>query len=198
MAKFFVGLNFSNDGLLSRKILGFRKRFDPKFNQYSFAHMSLLAPFEVDSWDIENLTETLKEEVESFFYNNFDPPMLAFTGVGIHEYNRKHLLYLNPDYGTDLQYCSDLVQDICYSFISKRVKYKENIKQFLPLGIFQNPNDLHVVLENAKMEFQNNGEIPIVSISLYEQKMGIWFEKEVLVSFEENMEQLLQLSKAAI
>ena len=198
MAKFFVGLNFSNDGLLSRKINGFRKRFDPKYNQYNFPHMAMLAPFEVEDSDVDNLIETLKEEFETFYYGKDEPPMLAFTGVGVYEYKRRNLLYLNPSYDAELTFCSEMVLDICRTFISKKFKYKENKKQFLPLGVFRYPNELHVVLENAKIEFENNSELPVMSISLYEQKMGIWHEKEILVSFEENNDHLLQLNRAAI
>ena len=158
----------------------------------------MLAPFEVDARDVENLTETLKEEIETFFYGNTEPPSLGFTGVGVYEYKRKNLLYLNPHYGADLNFCSEMIIDICRTFISKHIHYKENKKQFLPLGIFNNLNELHLVLENAKIEFENNSELPIVSISLYESKMGIWFEKEVLVNFEENIGLFLQRPRASL
>ena len=198
MSKFFVGLNFSSDSLLSRKIMGFRKRFDPKYNHYSFPHMSMLAPFEVDARDVENLTDTLKEEFETFYYGSTQVPSLAFTGVGVFEYKRRNLLYLNPAYGADLNFCSEMVLDICHTFRSKKLNYKENKKQFLPLGMFNTTEELHIVMENAKVEFQHNSELPIASISLYENRMGIWVEREVLVSFEENLGQLLHSNSTTI
>ncbi|MDH5414970.1 MAG: 2'-5' RNA ligase family protein, partial [Flavobacteriaceae bacterium] len=191
MAKFFVGLNFSSDGLLSRKITGFRQRFDPKYNHYSFAHMSMLAPFEVHDQDRQDLIETLKEEMDTFFYEKKETPKLAFTGVGVYEYKRRKLLYLNPLYCSDLNFCSEVVLDICKSFIPRTVRYKENKRQFLPLGIFTYDTDLHSVMTHAKTEFENNSELSIESISLYENKMGIWVEREVLVNFEESESRFL-------
>ncbi len=198
MAKFFVGLNFSSDGLLSRKITGFRKRFDPKYNHYCFPHMSMLAPFEIFDRDVDDLAETLKEEMETFFYGKSETPKLAFTGVGVHEYKRRHLLYLNPSYCSDLEFCSEVVLDICKSFIPRSIKYKENKRQFLPLGVFSYETELHDVIAHAKTEFQHNGELPIESISLYQNKMGLWVEKEILVNFEENEVRFLQLNSSSI
>lgn len=198
MTKYFVGLNFSQNGLLSRKITGFRQRFDPKFNQYSFPHMSMLAPFEVEAENSQALVETLKEEIETFFYGQPQAPMLAFTGVGVFEYKRRMLLYLNPSYCANLNFCSEMVLDICRSFISKKVKYKENKKQFLPLGIFSTHTELHQVMEHAKLEFNSNSELPIISISLYENKSGVWQERETLVNFTENIGQFLYLNQASI
>ncbi|MAX65555.1 MAG: hypothetical protein CME66_01320 [Halobacteriovoraceae bacterium] len=198
MAKLFVALNFSSDGLLSRKITGFRRRFDPKYNQYSFAHMSLLAPFEVFDSDIAELGETLKEEIETFYYDNKTAPKLAFTGVGVHEYKRKQHLYLNPCYNIDLSHCSDMIVDICKSFIPRSVKYKENKSQFLPLGVFNNEDDLHTVLEHAKLEFNHNSELTIKSISLYQRRMGIWVENEVLVKFPDSEKHFLHLNNHSL
>ena len=198
MAKLFVAFNFSSDGLLSRKITGFRKRFDPKYNHYNFAHMAALAPIEVNDNQIEDLSETLKEEMETFFYGKTKRPKLGFTGLGIYEHKRKNILYLNPLLNSDLTYCSEVILDICKSFIPKSIKYKENKKQFLPLGVFHNPNDLQTVLEHAKEEFTNYSELPIESISLYENRMGIWSEKETLVNFEENRGHFLQLNERSL
>lgn len=198
VAKLFVALNFSSDGLLSRKITGFRKRFDPKYNHYNFAHMSMLAPFEVNDRDVLDVAETLKEEIDTFYYGKTERPKLAFTGIGVYEYKRRNILYLNPFYDSDLEFCSEMVLDICKSFIAKDTRYKENKKQFLPLGVFQNKNELHMVLEHAKEEFQSNSELPIESISLYENKMGIWIEKEVLVNFDKIENQFLQLHPSSL
>lgn len=198
MAKLFVAFNFSSQGLMSRKITGFRKRFDPKYNHYSFPHMSMLAPFEVSEDLLGDLIETLKEETETFYFGNKSLPNLSFSGLGIYEHKKRNMLYLNPIYGTDLQHCSDMVVDICKSFIAKNIKYKENKNQFLPLGVFHNINELQIVLEQAKLEFASNTPLSIDSISIYQSKMGIWFEKEILIDFEENKNQLLQLNQRCI
>lgn len=194
MAKYFVAFNFSSDGLLSRKVTGFRKRFDPKYNQYSFPHMAMLAPFEVQHGLEEDLIETLKEEVETFYFGQDSSPSLAFTGLGVFEHKKKKILYLNPHYCTDLEYLSEMVLEICTSFIPKSLRYKPNQKQFLPLGVFLGNNELEMVLDAAKEEFSSNSELPIESISLYENKMGIWYEKEILINFEDTEKQFLQLN----
>jgi hypothetical protein len=198
MAKLFVAFNFSSRGLMSRKITGFRKRFDPKYNHYSFPHMSMLAPFEVSDISLDELIETLKVETETFYFGNNSIPNLSFSGLGIYEHKKRNMLYLNPIYNADLQHCSDMVIDICKSFMSKNIKYKENKNQFLPLGVFHNISELQIVLEQAKLEFANNTPLSIDSISIYQSKMGIWFEKEILIDFEENKNQLLQLNNRCI
>ena len=134
MSKLFVGFNFCPKGLLSRKITGFRKRFDPKYNQYSFPHMAMLAPFETDDHLIQNLIETLKEELETFYYGNTESPKLGLTGLGVYKHKKRNILYLNPHFDTDLEYCSEIVMDICKDHFNPHVKYKKNSKQFLPLG----------------------------------------------------------------
>jgi hypothetical protein len=198
MAKIFIGFNFSADCLFSRKIVGFRKRFDPKYNQYSFPHMSMLAPIEIDETQVDDLQETLKEELETFFYGVNAAPKLGFTGVGVNQHKRRNMLYLNPHYSTDLEYCSEVVLDICKSFAAVGGKYKENQKQFLPLGVFKNPNELQIVMEHAQLEFTSFSELPIESISLYQKQMGIWFEKEILIDFEQKDSVLLQLKEQTI
>lgn len=198
MAKIFIGFNFSTDNLFSRKIVGFRKRFDPKYVQYSFPHMAMLAPIEVKDCDVKDLQETLKEELDTFFYGETALPKLGFTGIGIHQHKRKNILYLNPHYTTDLTYCSEIVTDICKSFSDKAVKYKENKKQFFPLGVFSNTHELNIVMEHAKLEFTDFSELPIQSITLYQKQMGVWYEKEVLLDFEPKDTGLLQLKEVAI
>lgn len=192
MAKFFVALNFAENSLLSQKISGFRKRFDPKYRTYSFFHMSLLAPFEVQDNQVESLKETLKEELDSFFYDVKDAPTLSFTGVDVYAHQKRKILYLNPYYDINLGYCSEIVLDICKSFIKPALNYKQNKKQFLPLGYFSSNEELHKVMEQASLEFRSNGELEIESISLYEKKFGLWVEREVLLSFEKRQESFLQ------
>lgn len=194
MAKLFVALNFSNSGLLSRKITGFRKRFDPNYNKYSFPHMAMLAPFEIEDKEVVDLQDTLKEEMETFFYGNSTTPKLTFAGIGVHEHKRNKILYLNPQYDADLNYCSEIVLDICTSYIPRQVHYRPNKQQFLPLGYFGNVRELHDVMAHAQVEFKNNSSLPIDSISLYQSRYGVWFEKDVLIDFEENETTFLQLN----
>ena len=198
MVKLFVGLNFADKGLLAKKVNGFRKRFDPKYNQYGFPHMAMLAPFEINEHDKEDLKETLKEELDTFYYDARTSLNLSFAGLGVHQSKKKSILYLNPVYGLNLQYCSEVVLDICKSFMPRANSYRENSSQFLPLGYFDQENDLGTVMEHAQVEFKNNGEIPIESISLYEKRYGVWIEIDKLISFDKIEDKFLQLNRAGL
>lgn len=198
MMKLFVGFDFGNESLTARKITGFRKRFDPKFKSYSFAHMAMLAPFESLNYQAQDLVETLKEELETFFYGTSEEPKLAFTGMGVYTQKRKHILYLNPHYNYDLEHCLEFVQDMCKACMAPGVKYKPNKKQFIPLGYFYNENELQVVMDQARMEFSDNGEIPIKSISLYEKRGSQWVKLETLIDFDSTESHFLHLNHPSL
>lgn len=198
MSKLFVGLNFCPKSLLSRKITGFRKRFDPKYDQYSFPHMAMLAPFETSDNLLESLVETLKEELETFYYGSNEAPKLGFTGLGVYKHKKKNILYLNPHFDTNLEYCSEIVMDICKDHFNPQVKYKENTKQFLPLGYFQDESSLKTVMDQAQMEFTNFAELPICHIALYQKKYGVWTKVETLISFEASNVRFLQLNHISV
>ncbi|MCO4754687.1 MAG: 2'-5' RNA ligase family protein [Bacteriovoracaceae bacterium] len=198
LSKLFVALNFRSDSSLSRKIDGFKKRYDPKYRQRSFPHMALLAPFEVNSSEVTHLRGELREELESFFYGHNSPIKLGFSGVGIFQSKRNNVVYLTPRYCPDLKFCSDLVTDICTSFIPANQKYKPNENQFLPMGYFSLLDNMVEVIEQLKMEFTLNSELTIDGISLYEQKNGSWLLKENLISFENTQDSFLQLQERSI
>lgn len=198
MSKLFVGFNFSTESILSRKITGFRKRFDPKYNQYSFPHMAMHAPFDVQDNLVENLVETLKEELETFYYGSESAPNLGVTGLGVHKHKKKNILYLNTLLETNLGYCSEIVMDICKDHFSPQYKYVQNSRQFLPLGYFQNLLELNVVMEQASMEFTNFSQLPICNISLYQKKFGIWTRVEKLISFNQKESEFLQLNHISV
>lgn len=190
--KLFVGLTFRSDCNLSRKIDGFRKRFDPKYTQNSFPHMSLLAPFEICKTDLDDLKEQLKEELDTFFYGTDTTPKLAFTGVNFLQSKKYNLLYLNPDFSADFEYCMELVQEICKSFIPRSIKYKPNPKQFLTLGRFKESDPLFEVMDAIKEEFSSNSELTLTGVSLFRKKFGIWHLEEQLVSFGKTQDKFLQ------
>lgn len=198
MMKLFVGFDFSDTSLLAKKITGFRKRFDPKFKTYAFPHMAMLAPFESLDYQVEDLTDILKEELETFFYGQNETPKLGFTGVGVHAQKRKQIVYLNPHYDTDLEHCLEFVQDLCRACMAPNIKYKANKKQFLPLGYFQTETEMQVVTDQARMEFASYGEIPIESISLYEKRPQGWIKRETLIQFESNQAHFLQLNNHSL
>jgi len=195
--KLFVALTFKNDSSLSRKIDGFRRRFDPKYHFHAFPHMSLLAPFETRSNDTDSLIGELKEELESFFYG-YDPLKVGFTGVHIHSHKRKNIVFLNPSYTSNLEFCLESVQSICTSFIPNNIKYKPNVKQFLPLGEFQSRESLELMFDSIRDEFTNMGELTASGVSIFQKKGGIWVERENLITFESNEDKFLQLQYASL
>jgi 2'-5' RNA ligase len=176
--KFFVSLNFRADSALSKKIDGFKKRYDPKYRQRSFPHMALLKPFEIQPKDKTTMIEELKEELETFFYGH-GSLKLGFKGVGVFQHKRSHVVHLNPVFNEDLEHCQELVLDICKSFIPLNMKYRPNESQFLPLGYFDDHLSLIEVLEQVKLEFSRNSELSIESISLNEYVNGQWNRVEL-------------------
>jgi hypothetical protein len=196
--KLFVGLTFRSDSALSKKIDGFRKRFDPKYRQHSFLHMSMLAPFEVEAKDVDDVKEQLKEELETFFYGVETAPKLGFTGVNFTQTKKFNTLHLNPIYTTDLTYCMELVQDICKSFIPRSIKYKLNPTQFLPLGHFKEDEPLLEVMDAIREEFSSNSELTITGISLFKKKFGIWNIEDRLISFNSLKDNFLHSQDASL
>jgi 2'-5' RNA ligase len=197
LSKYFVGVTFSSGNTLSRKIQGFRQRFDPKYNQHATPHLSLLAPFETESKHRENLIDALSDEMESFFFGDDMAPKIGFQGLGVYRHKRQSILYLNPLFQDNLKYCMESVQELCESFIPSQVSYKQNARQFLPLGYFNNEEQLHRVMDHAKSEFLNNSELFITGISLFEKKYGVWTVAEELINFD-TADKFLQLQHASI
>lgn len=194
--KLFVGLTFRSDDILSKKVIGFRKRFDPNFNKSSFPHMSLLAPFEVAANDLDRIKEELQEELDTFFFGQDSALKLSFTGVNFVQTKKHNILYLNPSYSADMEHCMELIQDIATSYIPRNIKYKPNPKQFLPLGSFKDTDPLIEVMGAIKDEFENNSELTITGISLFRKKHGVWTTEESLVSFQGTKESVLQFQRA--
>ena len=189
--KLFVGLTFRSDCTLSKKVEGFRKRFDPKYTKSSFPHMSLLAPFEVQSRDLERCKEELQEELDTFFFGQDSPLKLSFTGVNFVQTKKHNLLYLNPAFTPDLEHCMELIQDICTSHIPRNFKYKPNPKQFLPLGSFKESEPLVEIMDAIKDEFEDNSEMTITGIALFRKKHGVWAVEEKLISFQGTRDKFL-------
>jgi len=198
LTRHFVGLTFFSENLLSRKIDGFKKRFDPKYMEHMDLHMSLLAPFDINLKDQKALKEELEEEVDAFFYGNETNPYLSFSGVDIHSQGKHNILYMNPIFDEDMNYLMESVRGICESFVPKGVKYKRNKKQFLPLGDFQDVNALASVMVRAHNEFDYSGQLFISSISLFEKKAGIWGTTRELIKFDPPKDYLLHSSFAQL
>lgn len=198
LTRHFVGLTFYSKNLLSRKIDGFKKRYDPKYLEHVDLHMSLLAPFDINSKDQVALKEELEEEVEPFFFGNDEAPYLSFSGVDIHSQGKHNILYMNPNFSDDMNYLMESVRGICESFIPKGVKYKRNKKQFLPLGDFTQLDVLSAVMMRAHNEFDCNGQLFVSSICLFEKKNGVWGVSSELIKFDPPKDHLLHSSFAQL
>lgn len=197
LAKYFVGVTFSESNILSKKISGFRQRFDPKFKKDFIPHLSLLAPFEIELKNKSKLIEALTDEIEGFFIGEDLNPKISLGGLGVHHHKRQNILYLNPVFEDNLKYCMESVQDLCESFIPRSVHYKQNAKQFIPLGQFLFQEQLHYVMEHAKSEFKTNSELFVTGIILFEKKFGMWTVAQELINFD-TTDNFLQLQHASI
>lgn len=192
LKKFFVALTFSENST-SKKIQGFRKRYDPKYTSHEMAHMSMLAPFEILSSDKSELVDSLKDEIENFFMGSDVTPKLSFKGLDVYRHKRTNILYLNPDLGDDLGYCLEGVSQVCRDLIPPNVGYKPNTKQFLPLGYFPTEEALGKIMPMASLEFANISDLYVSGITLFEKRLGLWMVVEELIAFEDPNENFLQL-----
>lgn len=197
LARYFVGVTFSESNILSKKISGFRKRFDPKFNKDFISHLSLLAPFEIETSNKSRLIEALSDNIEGFFLGEDLNPTVSLRGLGVHVHSRQNILYLNPEFEDNLKYCMESIQETCESFIPKNVHYKQNAKQFIPLGSFMYEDQLLHVMDHAKSEFRTNSELFVTGIVLFEKKFGVWTVAQELISFD-TTDKFLQKQHAAI
>ena len=198
LTRHFVGLTFYSDNLLSRKIDGFKRRFDPKYAKHQTLHLSLLAPFEINIFEKKSLKEQLIEEADSFFFEREFAPAISFSGMDIYQHGKNNILYMNPNFGEDMLYLMEVVREICESFIPQGVKYKRNKKQFLPLGKFQDIDQLLTIMRKAHNEFDCNGQLLVESICLFEEKYGMWSIEEELIKFDPPKDHLLNSSVALL
>lgn len=196
LKRMFVAFTFHENNTLSRKVESFRKRFDPKFDSKLDPHISLLAPFEIDVVDTNNLVEELQEEVESFFHGHSANPKLGILGLDMVKVSKEYLLYLNPNFNDDLLHCMEGVQAVCESYIPKNVTYQKNKKQFIPVARSYDIESLDLAVQVARDEFNLNSELSIKSISLFEKRFGMWINVADLMTFEKNAENFL-LSNAS-
>lgn len=198
LTKYFVALKFKNDSALYRTIDSFKKRFDPKYNSSSFPNMSMLAPFLINSKSELTLIETLKEEIQTFFYGHEGAMKLDFSGIDIMKHSKNHMLFLNPKNEDNMGYCIDLVQSICEGFIPQSIKYKQNKKQLMQLGIFKNSRDLYIALEDLKEQSLTNVGMKVDSIVLMKKSNENWHIQDNLYKFEDKFDELLQIQTLAL
>src|SRR5262245_16571673 len=114
-SKLFVGLTFYPENAFAKTIDNFRKRFDEKYQTNPYLHLAIVPPFEIEVTEVKKLKGELIEELESFYFENLKHHALKFSGIDVHEYKKKKILYLNPVIEEELRLCQESLFDICKS-----------------------------------------------------------------------------------
>lgn len=182
--KYFLGLTFYSDNSFSKNIESFRSRFDDKYLTNPDLHLPIVPPFEVEVTETKKLQQELVEELESFFFDNYENHALSFSGLDVHEHKKNKILYLSPLMDEEFSLCQESLFSICQSYISDREKkMKDNKKAFLTIGRFQDPLTLHASIDLAKKEFEEFTALSYQSICLFSKRNGIWYREADLVTF---------------
>jgi hypothetical protein len=190
--KLFVGLTFFPENSFAKNIESFRSRFDEKYQSNPYLHLPIVPPFEIEVTDVKKLKQELIEELESFFFENTQHHSLHFTGLDVHEYKKKKILYLNPKIDEELSLCQESLFSICQSYINDREKKLKDTKTFLTIGRYLESSDLHHSIDLAKKEFQEFTALPYESICLFSKNNGVWYREADLISFERPTNTFLQ------
>ncbi|MBL7664676.1 MAG: hypothetical protein JNM93_06050 [Bacteriovoracaceae bacterium] len=193
-SKIFIGISFY-PGSQQKKINGFRQRFDSKYFNQKESVMSLVAPFEIEDVKIKYLAEELEEELESYFYGHETNRMLTFMGMDIFVSGKNKILYLNPLFGSDLEFTQEKISEVCKDFIPNReVRQKlESKKMFMPIGRFQDSESLQNAVNQAQKEITFPLEMPLAHISIFKKMNNAWSEEHKLVSFLDDSNTFLQM-----
>ncbi|MGE3611460.1 MAG: 2'-5' RNA ligase family protein [Bacteriovoracaceae bacterium] len=184
LTKFFLGLTFYPENSFAKNIESFRSRFDTKYLTNPYLHLPIVPPFEIEASEAKKLQQELVEELESFFFENTANHRLQFSGMDVHEYKKKKILYLNPLIEEELSYCQESLFSICQSYITDREKKLKDSKTFLTIGRFQDVLELHSAIDLAKREFQEFTSLPYESFCLFSKNNGNWYREADLQSFE--------------
>lgn len=197
--KLFVGLTFFPDNSFAKNIESFRIRFDDKYQTNPYLHLPIIPPFEIDVTDVKKLKGELIEELESFYFENLSHHSLKFTGIDVHEYKKKKILFLNPVIEDELLFCQESLFSICQSYINAREKkMKDSKKTFLTIGRYQEITSLHSCIDLARKEFHEFTSLPYESICLFSKNNGIWYREADLVSFEKPADSFLHSSTVCL
>jgi hypothetical protein len=183
LIKLFVGLNFDEGNHFAKKIQNYRMRYDEKVVTNSSVYMPLIPPFEVPVTSLQSLQEELREELESFF--NADQSMnIGFTGIDVHSYSRKSILYLKPMADEDLGYATESLFQICREHAESREHApSKDDKGFLTIGRFTDPSSLHAAISVAQREFADCTSLPLRGVCLFQKNNGVWYQQNDLHQF---------------
>lgn len=196
--KLFVGLTFYPENSFAKNIESYRSRFDTKYQTNPYLHLPIVPPFEIEVTEVKKLQQELIEELESFFFENTENHVLNFTGIDVHEYKKKKILYLNPSIEEELALCQESLFSICQSYITDREKKMKDSKTFLTIGRYTETYDLHNSIDLAKREFQEFTALPYESICLFSKNNNTWYREADLISFDKPLNTFLQSSPVSI
>ncbi len=193
-SKLLLGFTFCQSNQVQR-VNGFRLRFDNKYFSQPNLVMSLMSPFTIDSNDEEKLISDLSDELESFFFGHEENLNLTFSKLDVFSYSKNRILNLAPDIHFDMDHCTESLQEITRSYIYDRdLKNKTQLnKLFLPLARFKDDVQLELALTQAKREFDLPIDLPLGSVSLFKKRGQHWYERAVLMPFNDATNSFLQL-----
>ena len=183
LIKIFVGLTFAEDSFFAKKIQSFRTRYDEKIVANSSVHMPLVAPFEIPITSLKSLEQEITEELEGFFFGHEGDQSVTFTGIDVHSYGKKTLLYLHPEEQADMLHCAESIEQICREYVEDREKRPRDDKKFLTIGRFMDPSSLHAALAVAQTEFRDCTELPVSGVCLFQKNQGVWYQQANLIEF---------------
>lgn len=192
--KLFIGFLFDDNQIASTKIRNFRLRFDPKFKEMPHTHLGVVEPFECESINAD-MVESLKEEIETFYFQQKEAPMLGFKGLDFMQMKKRNILSLMPSFDQEVEFLKELLIDVCHYYEPKQKI--QNSKKFITLGRFHTGNNLNKALHFAKREF-NDEQMKGNSIWLFKKTNAEWEPYECLYQFEETVSPLLQPAFAKI
>ncbi len=183
LIKLFVGLNFDEGNHFAKKIQNYRMRFDEKVITNRSVYMPLIAPFEIPVTSLQSLQEEIREELESFFVPD-QTLNIGFTGIDVHSYSRKSILYLKPVPDEDLGYATESLHQICREHSESREHApNKDDKGFLTIGRFSDPSSLHAAISVAQREFADCTALPLRGVCLFQKNNGVWYQQNDLHQF---------------
>lgn len=188
--KVFVGFTF-HESPITRTVDVLRSKFDSSFNKNSKLHMSLFAPFYIESNELEKFIYDATDDLENHFYGH--PPINAieYVGMDVLTQKKKHLLYMKALFNDDFVY----LQETLHSLASKvAIETKPNIKKsFLVMGRFYDQVSLQTGIDTLKHDLALPFELPLKSVSLFvKNQYGEWKERNELISFDSSQSSLYQ------
>lgn len=194
--QFFVGLTFRSNHLQYQKLDSFRSRFDDRFNRADHNQLTVVPPFEIShlsKHDYGQFIEALTECMDNQLRDLEDIHLMPIEGIDFQN-GEKQMLFLKPKLSLDLAYSLEAINEVVkeYGGVAKqKLKLdKENLdgtrNLFYPLGQFDQDDDLHNALEEAKNEFLLPFNLHLKEMALFERSEHQWLKSHLLFEFQKD------------